>query len=539
MMYTFRITSSLMLAVGVTGSLVSCQTKEKKSRDTERPNIIFIMTDDHAYQAISAYDSYRNETPNIDRIAENGMLFKQAFVSNSISSPSRAVLLTGKHSHKNGVLDNKMPFDSSQMTFPKVLRKNGYQTAMIGKWHLESNPTGFDYWKVLPGQGNYYNPDFKTPDGSERITGYITNIITDLSLNWLKEESKKDKPFLLMCHYKAPHRAWWPSPDNIRKYKDQDIKEPKTLFDDYEGRGKAAKQQEMTIKDHMKLVGDLKIKPEDPDSIYEDDPWNIEAYKSNYKRFTEKQRKQWNKVYDPIVQEFKQDSPTGKELVKWKYQRYMEDYLGCIASVDDNIGRILDYLKKAGLEENTLVVYTSDQGFYLGEHGWFDKRFMYKQSFRTPLLMQWPDVIEPGSVNRDLVQNLDFAETFLDAANAEIPESMQGKSMMPILTGDLKGDFRDALYYHYYEYPSVHSVKRHYGIRTDRYKLMHFYYDIDQWELYDMKKDPHEMNNVYNDPNYQDVVKRLKSKLSELRDKYGDSDSLQKKLLNKYLEKRK
>jgi arylsulfatase A-like enzyme len=500
-------------------------------KQPERPNIIFIMSDDHAFQAISAYGSVLNETPNIDRIAQEGMIFQNAFVTNSICAPCRAVILTGKYSHLNGVLDNRLEFDTAQVTFPKLLQQAGYQTAMIGKWHLKTDPKGFDFWKVLPGQGNYYNPDFRTPEGREQIEGYVTDIITDVALNWLKNDRDPDKPFMMMYHHKAPHREWWPGPDHLRTYERVTFPEPSTLFDDYSNRGSAAKEQEMTILHHMNPISDLKIKPEKLDSINRDDPGEIRAYKWNYLRMTDEQRRQWDEAYDPMVEEFKNNPPEGDELLKWKYQRYMHDYLACIASVDDNVGRLLDYLDESGLADNTIVVYTSDQGFYLGEHGWFDKRFMYEESQRTPLVVRWPGKTDPGTVSEKMVLNLDFAETFLDAAGVSIPEDMQGQSIIPLLKGETPETWRDAVYYHYYEYPAVHMVKRHYGIRTERYKLIHFYYDVDEWELYDLQEDPDEMNNLYGKEGYDDITADLKARLEALRNQYGDSDELAKSFL--------
>ncbi len=512
--------------------IYACQPPQEKGQ--ERPNIIFIFTDDHTWQAVGAYGSGINETPNIDRLASEGILFRNAFVTNSICAPSRAVILTGKHSHLNGVIDNGSRFDSAQQTFPKILQQEGYQTAMVGKWHLKTQPTGFDYWKVLPGQGNYYNPDFRTPDGRERIEGYVTDIITDEAIHFL-ENRDPDRPFMLMYQHKAPHRAWWPEPEHFGMYNEK-IREPATLFDDYKGRGTAAREQEMEILNHMHPSGDNKL---DADSVEKyqitgTGSWGPRAYRGNLQRMTEEQRQAWHDKYSQRNKEFWDHIPDNpRDLLKSKYQYYMQDYLRCIASVDDNIGRLMDYLEENGLAENTLVVYNSDQGFYLGEHGWFDKRFMYEESFRTPLIMRWPAVINPGTESEDLVQNLDIAETLLEAAGVTPPEDMQGESLLPILKGEEFDAGREGLYYHYYEYPSVHMVKRHYGIRTDRYKLIHFYFDVDEWELYDLEKDPNELTSVYDDPDYREVVNDLKAKLEGLMKKYGDSEELRESLLPK------
>ena len=504
----------------------------------ERPNIIFIMADDHAYQAISAYGSNRIQTPNIDRLAQEGMRFDRAFVTNSICAPSRAVILTGKHSHLNGVRDNGNVFDGAQQTFPKLLQKAGYQTAIIGKWHLKSEPTGFDFWKVLPGQGDYYQPDFRTPQGIVQEKGYVTDIITDEAIGWMDKTRDKSRPFLLVYQHKAPHREWWPSQDHLRDFKDKPVPEPANLFDDYQGRGTAARDAEMRISIHMGLTNDSKIKPELARKLGFEDfiPWYSNAYTMQYDKLTESQRRNWEAVYGPINADFEKNTPSGDDLTRWKYQRYMQDYLASIRSVDDNIGRLLDYLDKSGLAENTLIIYTSDQGFYMGEHGWFDKRFMYEESFRTPLLVRWPGKVQPGSVNKQLVQNLDFAETMLDAAGAPIPEDMQGRSLLPLLTGQ-EVAWRDAIYYHYYEYPGIHAVKRHYGVRTERYKLIHFYYDVDEWELYDLEQDPHEMRNVAAQPEYRAVKEELIGKLSALQVQYGDSDELAEEILEKDLKR--
>ena len=518
----------------------SCQQK-KQTSDTEnvkRPNILFIMSDDHAYQAISAYDKTLTETPNIDRLANEGMLFSNACVTNSICAPSRAVILTGKHSHLNGKIDNRFPFDTTQITFPQILHKEGYQTAMFGKLHFGNNPKGFDQFKILPGQGRYYNPKFITKrEGEIIVEGYTTDIITDMTLSWLEEERDPDKPFLLMYLHKAPHREWLPAERHYKEFTKKTFKEPETLFDTYEGRGTAAKTAEMNLLTHMNWAGDSKIYPEVMDElgIPETSGWDKNAFNHGVGRQTPEQRAAWDAVYGPMNEEFKKNYPdmSKKDLMKWRYQRYMQDYLGCIAAVDEGVGEVLQYLDDNGLAENTIVVYTSDQGFYLGEHGWFDKRFIYDESFKTPLLVRWPGVIEPGSVNTQMVQNLDFAQTFLEAADIVSPSDMQGESLIPLFKGNTE-NFREAVYYHYYEYPSVHMVKRHYGIVTEDYKLAHFYYDVDEWELYDRKKDKFEMKNVYEDPAYTEVVEELKGKLAELRVKYKDSEELDKKYIEMY-----
>mgnify|MGYP003773382907 FL=1 len=467
----------------------------------ERPNILFIMTDDHASHAMSCYGSQVNKTPNLDRIAAGGMRFTNSFCTNSICAPCRAVILTGKYSHINGLIDNAVKFDGSQQTFPKLLRQAGYETAIIGKWHLKTDPTGFDYWNILPGQGVYYNPVTIEMGQRKNHEGYVTDILTDYALDWLKGR-KDGKPFCLMFHHKAPHREWEPGPKYLMLYDDVQIPEPATLFDDYVGRGRAAKEQDMTIaktmtKRDLKLVTPGKLTPE--------------------------QQAKWDAAYGPKNEAFEQANLQGKDLVRWKYQRYMKDYLRCIASVDESVGRVLDYLDQAGLADNTIVIYTSDQGFYLGDHGWFDKRFMYEESLRMPLVVRYPKEIKAGSVNDDIVLNLDFGETFLDYAGVSVPADMQGRSLRLLLQGRTPSDWRTSMYYHYYEYPAVHSVKRHYGVRTQRYKLIHFYNDIDEWELYDLKTDPDEMQNVYSDPQYADVVKELTAELTRLRAQYKDT----------------
>ncbi len=498
--------------------LISCSTDTKKQA-SEQPNILFIFTDDHARQSIGAYGSIINETPNLDRLAEGGMIFRNAAVTNSICGPSRAVILTGKHSHINGFMRNEgKDFDGAQQTFPKLLQQAGYETALFGKWHLGSEPTGFNDWKVVPGQGNYYNPNFITPDGNEQIEGYITDVVTDLTIDWLKNKRDTDKPFMMMTQHKAPHRRWLPAGRHLTMYDDITIPEPPTLFDDYSNRNRGAAEQEMEIARHMdpydlKLIDDLDTTAE----YY--NPWKMGAWD----RMTEEQRKVWDEAYDLKNEKFlkEQKQMSEKEIIQWKYQRYIKDYLRCIASVDENIGRLLDYLDESGLAENTIVIYSSDQGFYLGEHGWFDKRWMYEESLSAPLIIKWPGVTAPGSENADLVQNLDYAETFLDMAGVDIPGDMQGKSLVPLLKGD-KGEFRDAIFYHYYEYPSWHMVTRHFGVKNERFKLIYYYLN-DEWELFDLKQDAQEMYNLYNAPGYEPIVSDMKVKLKELAVHYQDS----------------
>lgn len=517
--------------------VVGCKNKNtseiSEEKTTGRPNIIFIMSDDHAYQAISAYDKTLINTPNIDRIANEGMLFTNASVTNSICAPSRAVILTGKHSHINGKIDNLSHFDTTNVTFPQILQKAGYQTAMFGKLHFGNNPKGFDEFKILPGQGDYYNPKFITQKGDTIIDGYVTDITTDLTLDWMKNRRDPKKPFMLMYLHKAPHRAWLPKEKYYKEFTKKTFPLPETLFDDYSTRGTAARTAEMGILKHMSLANDTKVYPEVMKALGITD-WNDLG--SPLGRLNPEQRTKWDAVYEPINEDFKKRYPTMNDstLTVWKYQRYMQDYLGTIASVDENVGRVLDYLDEEKLADNTIVVYTSDQGFYLGEHGWFDKRFMYNESFKTPLLIKWPNKITAGTTEDEMVQNLDFAQTFLEAAGVTAPTDMQGESLMPLLIGKKEQWDRDAIYYHYYEYPAEHAVKRHYGITTKEYKLIHFYYDVNEWELYDRKKDPKEIHNVINDPKYADVVKEMKQKLQEIRKKYKDSETLDNYYINLY-----
>ena len=465
----------------------------------ERPNILLVFTDDHAYQAISAYGSRINQTPNIDRLALEGMRFDRCYVTNSICGPCRASILTGKYSHANGFYVNESTtFDGSQPTFPKLLQKTGYETAVIGKWHLGSAPTGFDYSDVLVKQGTYYNPVMIRNGEQLKRTGYATQIITDLALEWLSESRNEEKPFLLMYQHKAPHRPWAPAPEYLHLYDDVEIPEPASLFEDYSSRGKAARQQDMTIAETM---GDVDLKFTAPTNL------------------TPEQRAAWDAAYDPKNKAFEEANLTGADLTRWRYQRYIKDYLRCVASVDDELGRVLDYLDESGLAGNTVVIYCSDQGFFLGEHGWFDKRWMYEESLRTPMIVRWPGVTETNSFNDDIVSPLDFAATFLEMAGAEEPDDLHGKSLVPLLGGNTPDDWRKTFYYHYYEYPGWHYVRRHYGVTDGRFKLIHFYEsDVEEWELYDLQNDGNELSNLYNNPVYAKVRGRLTDELYRLRE---------------------
>ncbi len=500
------------------------QEHPEKSSENKKPNILFIMADDHAIQAISAYGhpiSQLAPTPNIDRIAKNGALFRHAFVTNSICGPSRAVILTGKHSHINGFRQNGDRFDGSQPTLPKMLKKAGYQTAVTGKWHLHGYPEGFDYWKIIVDQGQYYNPDFITQDGdTTRIQGYATDIITDDALDWIKNERYDSLPFFMMVHHKAPHRNWMPPLRHVNKYDSVQFPLPDTYFPDFKNQ-KAAQEQLQTIYTDMYEGHDLKMSKEYGSTELASNPWT-----TDFERMTPEQRKQWDAAYLPENNAFWKADLHGKELAEYKGQRYLKDYMATIAAVDDGVGKILDYLEENDLDKTTLVVYTSDQGFWMGEKGWFDKRFMYEESFGTPLMMQLPGTIASGKEINAMVQNLDFAQTFLDFADAsEMGAEMQGKSLKGLLEGSMdEADFREVVYYHYYDYPAFHMVKKHYGIRTERYKLMHFYDDIDAWEFYDLEKDPNELTNSIDDPSYTEVIEMMHQKLDSVQKVYKVTD---------------
>jgi arylsulfatase A-like enzyme len=488
------------------------------------PNIIVIMADDHAQRAISTYDDTLIQTPNIDRLADEGIRFSSSFVTNSICAPSRAVLLTGQYSHRNGLRDNRDEFDGSQMTFPKLLRQAGYETALVGKWHLKTEPTGFDHSRVLIGQGHYYRPVFLENGIEVEHAGYVTDLITDFALEFL-ENRDTGKPFCLLYQHSAPHRNWMPNRRHLDMFADRDLPLPPTFRDDYEGRP-AAREADMRIDD-MYLSFDLKLHAQfygretgtGGKAGYDPEP----AWANSYARMTEQEKAAWDAHYEPINRAFADSPPEGAELTEWKYQRYLKDYLRCVAAIDDNLGRLLDWLDNMGLTDNTIVIYTSDQGFYLGEHGWYDKRFMYEQSMRTPLIIRYPDGITAGQVADALVVNLDTAPTLLDYAGVSVPPEMQGRSLRSLTDGPAPDDWRQGVYYHYYEYPhGWHSVRPHYGIRTERYKLIHFYGDLDVWELYDLEMDPHELMNVYGNDEYAGITQALLEQLRSLQREFGD-----------------
>jgi arylsulfatase A-like enzyme len=495
---------SLVLCLAATVSLATVSLAAEN-----QPNIVFIFSDDHACQAVGCYGSVVNETPHIDRLARMGMRFDRCLVTNSICGPSRAVIQTGKYSHINGFFHNGNRFDGSQQTFPKLLRAAGYQTAVIGKWHLVTEPQGFDYWRVLPDQGRYYSPVFLTPEGREVVPGYATDVTTNMGLEWLASGRDTSKPFMLMLQHKAPHREWQPGPDHVGKFRDVQLPEPATLLDDHSGLTDAAKRATMRVYEDMRDVQDLKV-------FDATTPYG----KQLFSLMSPAEQAAWRAAYDEENAEFLANKPIGEDRVRWNCQRYIKDYVNTVASVDDSVGRVLDYLEANGLADNTIVIYSSDQGFYLGEHGWYDKRFIYEESLRTPLVVHWPGVTEPGSVNKQIVSNLDFAPTLLAAAGVEVPDDMQGRSLAPLLAGESVDDWRTDFYYHYYEGPpAVHTVERHYGIVTDRFKLVHFY-DLDQWELLDREQDPHEVTNFYGDPSYAEVQAQLAERLVELRQQF-------------------
>jgi N-acetylglucosamine-6-sulfatase len=490
----------------------------------DRPNILFIFSDDHALQAISAYGGRFRDiapTPNIDRLAKQGAVFERSYCANSICGPSRACILTGKHSHINGFIDNNSSrFDGAQPTFPKYLQAAGYETAIIGKWHLISKPTGFDHWEILPGQGSYVNPDFIRMDGStKRHEGYVTDIITDKTLDWLKNRKDKDKPFVLMSQHKAPHRSWMPAPRHYKLFDGIDMPEPETLFDDYANRSEALKKQEMTIANHFFWGWDMMLPGEPTDPRFMKGLDNGE-----YNRMSDAGKAEFDAAFGPENQKLLDALAAGTiddaALTRWKYQRYIKNYLRVIRAVDEGIGRVLDYLDESGLAENTIVIYSSDQGFYLGEHGWYDKRWMFEESLAMPFLVRWPGVVKPGIRSKALIQNIDYAPTFLEVAGVDIPEDIQGRSLVPVLknAGTAPADWRKAVYY-YYSGEATHRVAAHNGVRNDRYKLFHLP-DTGEWQLFDMEKDPQEMKSVHDDPAYAAVLADMRKTYQELRARY-------------------
>jgi arylsulfatase A-like enzyme len=491
-----------------------------EARD-RRPNIVFIMADDHAVQALSAYGhpiSQVAPTPNIDRIAANGALFANSFVTNSLCGPSRAAMLTGKFGHINGLNQNGEVFDNTQPTWPRALHDAGYQTALVGKWHLGANPVGLDldHWQVLDDQGEYYNPDFITEAGTARVEGYTTDLITRGSLEWLRTQRDPDRPFLLMVQHKAPHRNWMPAFRHIETYQNLRFPVPATYFDDYAGRPAAA-AQEMNIYRDMYEGHDLKMTTGVGSTELRYNPWP-----GAFGRLTAEQRARWDAAYRDVNDAMNAADLEGRDMALWKYQRYLQDYTASLAAVDEGVGQILDYLEESGLADNTIVIYTSDQGFYLGEHGWFDKRFIYEESLRTPLLMQFPGRIPAGTSQDELVQNIDLAPTLLEYAGVPAFEGIQGRSLRPIAEGREVSDWRNSVYYHYYEFPGFHSVRAHYGVRNDRYKLVRFYGDIEAWEFYDLQTDPSEVNNRIDDPAYRPQIETMRAELARLRRQYRD-----------------
>ncbi|NLR62808.1 sulfatase [Chitinophaga varians] len=504
-MKTMKRLSWLLLA------LVS-QTGFSQQQPQKQPNIIFIFSDDHAYQAISAYGSKLAQTPNIDRIARQGVLFRNALVTNSICGPSRATLLTGKYSHINGYTLNEKKFNVGQQLFPKLLQQNGYQTAWIGKWHLGNLPEGFDFWRILNNQGQYYNPDFIGPRDTARVEGYVTNLITQFSVDWLNHRDTS-KPFFLVVGEKATHREWLPDIQDLGAYDDKTFPLPATFRDTYKNRI-AAQNQDMTIDKTMRLKEDLKV--------------HVNYEKGIYGRFTPAQKEAFKAYYEgKVSKEFDEKKLSGDALVEWKYQRYLKDYLSTARSLDRNIGELLDYLDKNGLAENTVVIYASDQGFYMGEHGWFDKRFMYEESLRTPFIIKYPGVTKPGTTVNQLMLNIDWAPTILQMAGVPVPADIQGTSFLPLLEQNPnKAAWRKAAYYHYYEFPEPHHVYPHFGVRTEQYTLVRFYGAGDSWELYDLKKDPQQVNNIYGNKGTEKITAGLKATLKKLILQYNDQEAL-------------
>lgn len=538
--------------------LLSSNNKLRGSNKDERPNIIYIMCDDHSYQTISAYGGKLSElapTPNIDRLAKEGILFKKAFVENSLSTPSRACLMTGLYSHQNGQRQLAEGIDTSKVFFTELLQSAGYETGIVGKWHMSCEPKGFDFYHILDDQGQYYNPTFKSPETKGqyvREEGYATSLTTEHALRFL-DNRDPEKPFCLLIHHKAPHRNWMPEEKYLGLYEDLEFPIPENFWDDYEGKCSASRTQKMEIGKDMELVQDLKVEEFGVEGLTAYDKISYQSLLKELNRMTPQEREAWDKFYKPRNKKFINAKLEGKELVKWKYQNYLKDYLRCVKSVDDAVGEVLDYLEKNNLKENTIVVYTSDQGFYMGEHGWFDKRFMYEESFRTPLLIRYPKAIKGGASSEALVQNIDFAPTFLSLAGVAKPVEMKGASLEAVFDGNKPANWRNSLYYHYYDYPAFHLVRKHDGVRTERYKLIHFYGkggmraattkyqttpgtreyrvlhmlndagyitdapDINCNELYDLQNDPNEMNNLYGKSGYEAITEKLQTLLNNYR----------------------
>ena len=489
----------------------------------ERPNILFVFSDDHAINSISSYGGPLAgvaPTPNIDQIARQGAVFVNSFCGNSICGPSRATILTGKHSHKNGFMRNTgKGFDQNQWTVAKALQAGGYHTAVIGKWHLKTTPVGFDHWEIFPGQGSYYNPVFIQPDGSKKqVEGYATDLTTEKAVSWL-DQRDKSKPFFLLCQHKAPHRTFAPALRHLGSFDEVKIPEPETLFDTYENRSRTLAGNEMEIDRHFDWAYDAKVRKDERGNIKLPPP---DRYGTpEYNRMNERQRKVWDEHFGPKNQDFLKRFGAGEinhqQLVRWKYRRYMRNYLSTVKAVDESVGRLLQYLDDNGLAENTLVIYSSDQGFYLGEHGWYDKRWMFEESFRMPFIARWPGKITPGARPEQLIQNIDYAPTFLDVAGIEVPAEIQGKSLVPVMKQE-ETDWRSSLYYSYYEL-GEHAVPQHFGVRTKRHKLIRFPIS-DEWNLFDLERDPNEMRSVHDDPEYASTFTEMKQEFDRLRTKY-------------------
>lgn len=555
---------SLLSFAALSCIAATAQAQQKAAAATQRPNIVYIMCDDHAFQCISAYGSPISKlapTPNIDRIAQRGMRFDRAFVENSLSTPSRACLMTGLYSNQNGQRQLGEGIDTTRTFFTEQLQQAGYQTAVVGKWHMGCDPKGFDYYHIYNDQGQYYNPQYRGTDTDGKYIveeGYSTDLTTDHALSFI-EHRDTNKPFCLLLHHKAPHRNWLANTKYFGMYDNVTFPMPETFYDDYETRGSAVRTQKMSVTKDMRWEQDFKV-PEMLDTANADSWDSYLSLMNEVNRMNPEQRIAWGKYYFPRNRRLLEARLTGKELDEWKYQNYIRDYMSVIKSVDESVGRVLDYLDSHGLTDNTIIVYTSDQGFYMGEHGWFDKRFMYEESLRTPLLIAYPGHIQPGTVCNKLVQNIDYAPTFLDLAGISKPKELPGRSLTPLFkAGDKVKVWRSSIYYHYYDYPTYHMVRKHDGVRTDRYKLIHFYgaggldavkenkYQrqpgtrehgcmtyltslgyfepkdsaVNYNELYDLQADPHELNNLYGKPGYEKITKQLQKQLNDYRKSIG------------------